>query len=29
MHGSVFAGDGQKAILEYAGMLRDVLGKLD
>lgn len=26
MHGSVFSGDGEKAILEYAGLLKDVLG---
>lgn len=26
MHGSVFSGDGEKAILEYAGMLREELG---
>ena len=27
MHGSVFTGDGEKAILEYAGILKEVLGK--
>jgi flavorubredoxin len=26
MHGSVFSGDGEKAILEYAEMLKEVLG---
>jgi flavorubredoxin len=26
MHGSVFSGDGEEAILEYAGILKDVLG---
>jgi len=27
MHGSVFTGDGEKAILEYAGILKEVLGR--
>jgi hypothetical protein len=27
MHGSVFSGDGEQAILEYAGILKEVLGK--
>lgn len=27
MHGSVFSGDGEKAILEYAGVLKEVYGK--
>jgi flavorubredoxin len=26
MHGSVFEGDGEKAMLDYAGMVREVLG---
>jgi hypothetical protein len=26
MHGSIFKGDGEKAIIEYAGALREVLG---
>lgn len=26
MHGSVYSGDGEKAILEYAGLLKEVLG---
>jgi flavorubredoxin len=26
MHGSVFIGDGEQAILEYAGMLKEILG---
>jgi flavorubredoxin len=29
MHGSVFSGDGEKAILEYAGVLKEVLGSDD
>ena len=27
MHGSVYSGNGEQAILEYAGLLREVLGK--
>ena len=26
MHGSVFSGDGEKAVLDYAGVVRDVFG---
>jgi flavorubredoxin len=27
MHGSIYSGDGEKAIIEYAGVLREVLGQ--
>jgi hypothetical protein len=26
MHGSAFAGDGERALLDLAGVMRDVLG---
>jgi hypothetical protein len=26
MHGSVYQGDGERALLDYAGMIKEVLG---
>ena len=26
MHGSIFSGDGEKAVLDYAGVVREVFG---